>query len=137
MAHDDPFTLDIFGSTALSSGLGLGVTAFSGDFDPDGDPDPDPDPTTPAPAKAVAGVAQSSKPRTETRRRDAVNFHLAGSRGLAKAWKKRARDSIAAIRGRNKSSPKSYAKVERNRNDAVDPMCNIRSLWIATDMRQF
>lgn len=34
--------------------------------------------------------------------------------------------------GRNKSSPKSYAKVERNRNDAVDPMCNIRSLWIAT-----
>ena len=39
--------------------------------------------------------------------------------------------------GRNKSSPKSYAKVERNRNDAVDPMCNIRSLWIATDMRQF
>ncbi|PZU90036.1 MAG: hypothetical protein DI528_01980, partial [Shinella sp.] len=29
----------------------------------------------------------------------------------------------AANRGRNKSSPKSYAKVERNRNDAVDPMC--------------
>ncbi|GHD24036.1 Eco57I restriction-modification methylase domain-containing protein [Tianweitania populi] len=98
MAHDDPFTLDIFGSTALSSGLGLGVTAFSGDFDPDGDPDPDSYPTTPAPAKAVAGVAQSSKPWTETQRRDAVNFHLAGSRGLAKAWKKRARDSIAAIR---------------------------------------
>ncbi|WP_223565036.1 DUF4238 domain-containing protein [Agrobacterium tumefaciens] len=45
--------------------------------------------------------------------------------------------SDRAIRGRNKSSPKSYAKVERNRNDAVDPMCNIRSLWIATDMRQF
>ncbi len=28
MAHDDPFTLDLFGNTALSSGLGLGITAF-------------------------------------------------------------------------------------------------------------
>lgn len=40
-------------------------------------------------------------------------------------------------RGQNKSSPKSYAKAERNRNDAVDRMCSIRSLWIAVDMRQF
>ena len=29
MAQDDPFTLDLFGNTALSSDLGLGVTAFS------------------------------------------------------------------------------------------------------------
>jgi hypothetical protein len=28
MAHDDPFTLDLFGNTALSSGLGLGVTVL-------------------------------------------------------------------------------------------------------------
>ena len=28
MAHDDPFTLDLFGNTALSSSLGLGVTAL-------------------------------------------------------------------------------------------------------------
>ena len=35
MAHDDPFTLDLFGNTALSSGLGLGVTAFAAD--PGGD----------------------------------------------------------------------------------------------------
>ena len=28
MALNDPFTLDLFGSTSLSSGLGLGVTAF-------------------------------------------------------------------------------------------------------------
>lgn len=96
MSTDDPFTLDIFGSTALSSGLDLGITAFAGDFDPDDDPDPDP--TTPAPAKAVAGVAQSSKAKTETRRRDAVNFHLADGRDLARGWKQRARDSIAAIR---------------------------------------
>ena len=31
MAQDDPFTLDLFGNTALSSSLGLGVTAFGGD----------------------------------------------------------------------------------------------------------
>nr|QCL09622.1 impB/mucB/samB C-terminal family protein [Rhizobium rhizogenes] len=40
-------------------------------------------------------------------------------------------------RGQNKSSPKSYAKAERNGNYAVDRMRNIRSLWIAIDMRQF
>ncbi|TIQ74584.1 MAG: class I SAM-dependent methyltransferase, partial [Mesorhizobium sp.] len=28
MSNEDPFTLDLFGNTALSSGLGLGVTAF-------------------------------------------------------------------------------------------------------------
>lgn len=35
------------------------------------------------------------------------------------------------------SSSKSYAKAARNRNHAVDRMRNIRSLWIAIDMRQF
>lgn len=44
MSHDDPFTIDLFGNTALSSGLGLGVTAFASNFEPDDDPDP----TTPA-----------------------------------------------------------------------------------------
>ena len=39
--------------------------------------------------------------------------------------------------GQNKSSPKSYAKAERNRNDVVVRTCSIRSLWIAVDMRQF
>jgi hypothetical protein len=35
MAQDDPFTIDLFGNTALSSGLGLGVTAFAADLDGD------------------------------------------------------------------------------------------------------
>ena len=35
MAHDDPVTIDLFGNTALSSGLGLGVTAFAGEFEAD------------------------------------------------------------------------------------------------------
>ena len=31
MADHDPFNLDMFGSSALSSGLGLGVTANTGE----------------------------------------------------------------------------------------------------------
>ena len=31
MSNDDPFTLDLFNTTTLSSGLGLGVTAFGSD----------------------------------------------------------------------------------------------------------
>lgn len=49
---NDPFTLDMFGNTALSSGLGLGVTAFGG-FAPEAANDDDPDPTPPAPAPAI------------------------------------------------------------------------------------
>ena len=37
MAQHDPFTLDLFDNTSLSSGLGLGVTAFPSAFEPDGD----------------------------------------------------------------------------------------------------
>ena len=37
MAQHDPFTLDLFGNTSLSSGLGLGVTAFPSAFETDGD----------------------------------------------------------------------------------------------------
>ncbi|HQS45135.1 MAG: lactate dehydrogenase [Rhizobiales bacterium 24-66-13] len=95
MAQDDPFTFDLFGSTALSSGLGLGVTAFAGDFAIEADDDDDPDPTTPAPAIPVAGPARSAASAHQER---GTNFYLAGDRALAKGWKDRARDSIAAIR---------------------------------------
>ncbi|TIQ71814.1 MAG: class I SAM-dependent methyltransferase, partial [Mesorhizobium sp.] len=37
------------------------------------------------------------RPSTACRARGS-NFHLAGSRGLARGWKERARDNIAAIR---------------------------------------
>jgi N12 class adenine-specific DNA methylase/adenine-specific DNA methylase len=93
MAHDDPFTLDLFGNTALSSGLGLGVTAFAGNFEADPEDD-DPDPTTPAPAMPAVGPIVRSKTTTER----GSNFHLEGERGLARGWKERARDNIAAIR---------------------------------------
>ena len=92
MAQDDPFSLDLFGNTALSSGLGLGVTAFAGDF-PANDDD-DPGPTTPAPAQSMAPAA----PRPASQRARGANFILDGERGLASGWKARARDNLAAIR---------------------------------------
>jgi len=90
---NDPFTFDLFGNTALSSGLGLGVTAFAGDF-PANDDDDDPDPTQPAPAMRRTPSAQ----RTQSARARGVNFVLDGERGLAVNWKDRARDNIDAIR---------------------------------------
>ena len=48
MALNDPFTLDLFGNTSLSSGLGFGVTAFPAAGEPD-DADRAVSSTTPAP----------------------------------------------------------------------------------------
>ncbi|RUV66095.1 lactate dehydrogenase, partial [Mesorhizobium sp. M5C.F.Cr.IN.023.01.1.1] len=95
MSNDDPFTIDLFGNTALASGLGLGVTAFATGFDADPDHDDDPPPTAPAPA---APVAAAVRPPAQDRRERGLNFHLIGGRGLARGWKARARDSIEAIR---------------------------------------
>ncbi|MBP1847542.1 N12 class adenine-specific DNA methylase/adenine-specific DNA methylase [Rhizobium petrolearium] len=103
---NDPFsldpsgTLDMFGNTALSSGLSLGVTAFGG-FVPETAPEPanddDPDPTPPAPAPALPiALPQRSAPR---RQGDRANFYLdvGEDRGLAASWKERARLNVAAI----------------------------------------
>jgi hypothetical protein len=95
MAQDDPFTLDLFGNTALSSGLGLGVTAFAGGIIAEQDDDDNPDPSSPSPARSVAAEARSG---STARRERGTNFHLIGDRALAKSWKERARDNIAAIR---------------------------------------
>lgn len=99
---NDPFsldpsgTLDMFGNTALSSGLGLGVTAFGG-FAPKPANDDDPDPTPPAPAPALPiAPPRRSAPR---RQGDRTNFYLddGEDRGLAASWKERARLNVAAI----------------------------------------
>ena len=47
MSNDDPFTIDLFGNTTLSSGLGLGVTGFGSSLTPEDDDDPDPASPTP------------------------------------------------------------------------------------------
>ncbi|MCZ7497444.1 DEAD/DEAH box helicase family protein (plasmid) [Aminobacter sp. SR38] len=102
MAHDDPFTLDMFGSSGLSSGFGLGVTAFGG-FpagtapEPDNDDDdPDPTPAAPAPAMARAAPRKNAVPPGHGVR---SNFHLDNGedRGLAASWKERAKANVAAI----------------------------------------
>ena len=54
MAHGDPFTLDFFGSTILSSGLAVGVTALPVSVT-DG-PDDDPPPNAPAPAMPTSAA---------------------------------------------------------------------------------
>jgi len=96
MSNDDPFTIDLFGNTALSSGFDLGVTAFGSIVDDVADDDHEPDPSSPAPAMPAPKETVASRPRDpETR---GSNFYLASDRKLAKGWKDRARDNIAAIR---------------------------------------
>ncbi len=88
MAQNDPFTIDLFGNTALSSSFDLGVPGFAAEFGADLDPPP----STPAMA---ATVRKEPKPAPPIR--TMANFRLQGSRGLAKSWRDRARDNIAAI----------------------------------------
>ena len=94
---NDPFTLDMFGNTALTSGLGLGLglTGFSGhDAFAANDDDPDPTPPAPAPALPMA-AARKSAPRKQGAR---SNFYLDDDgRGLAAGWKERAKANVAAI----------------------------------------
>ncbi|SOC48100.1 N12 class adenine-specific DNA methylase [Rhizobium subbaraonis] len=84
-------TFNMFGSGALSSGLGLGVTAFGG-FSPDAANDDDPDPTPTAPAPALPVIAAPMR-RAGLR----ANFYLDGDRELGATWKDRARANVAAI----------------------------------------
>lgn len=91
MSND--FTLDMFGGSALSSGFGLGFTA-SHSMKPVANDD-DPEPTPPAPAPALAATSKLSSVRGQ---HQPANFILEGDRGLARGWKDRARDNIAAIR---------------------------------------
>lgn len=90
MAHDDLFTVDLFGNTALASGFDLGVPAFAAEFGTNLNDDPPP--LTPAPAVPVLKIAEA-KPQMRAK----VDFRLEGSRGLAKSWRDRGCDNIAAI----------------------------------------
>ncbi len=76
-------------------GLGLGVTAFAAD--PGGDDDHDDDPP-PSPSTPATPLVTSARPAGAGSRKHGDNFYLSGERGLAKGWKQRARDSIAAVR---------------------------------------
>jgi adenine-specific DNA methylase len=88
MALNDPFTLDLFSNTSLTSGLGLGVTAFP----PAAEVDRVVSSATISPSLPAASAA--SKPTLAL----GENFHLVGNRGLAKSWRDRAQGNLAAIR---------------------------------------
>jgi N12 class adenine-specific DNA methylase/adenine-specific DNA methylase len=90
MAHNDPFTLDLFGDTSLASGLGLGVSAFPPPIEVD---DNDHARSSPTPDRRLVVSSPSTPAPTQ-----GINFHLIGNRGLAKSWRDRARDNLAAIR---------------------------------------
>jgi N12 class adenine-specific DNA methylase/adenine-specific DNA methylase len=99
MPNDDPFTLDLFNNTALSSGLGLGVTAFGSDFGAEHAADERPSSAAAPVAHAkplVQAAAGHSRVGPATAR--GQNFFLDSDRGLAKGWKQRARDNLDAIR---------------------------------------
>ena len=93
MSDHDPFTLDMFGRSALSSGLGLGVTAFA-DNTKTGPVKADPLP--PEPPSSPAPESPADQPNGEAAERGS-NIHLSGSRLLAKGWKARARGNLEAI----------------------------------------
>ncbi|WP_136661417.1 DEAD/DEAH box helicase family protein [Nitratireductor sp. XY-223] len=82
----------MFGSSALSSGFG--VTAFADDPKAEtGESEPAPmagSPTRPA-------SETSAYPHVGEAHERGSNFHLSGSRALAKGWKPRARDNLDAI----------------------------------------
>ncbi|MCB1396351.1 MAG: class I SAM-dependent methyltransferase, partial [Rhodobacteraceae bacterium] len=88
MPNDDPFTLDLFGNTSLSSGLGLGVTAFGTTLEPRENHDDAPEEPVPA---------ASQRPGKTADNEGGKNIHLVADRGLARGWRQRAQDNIAAI----------------------------------------
>lgn len=90
MAHNDPFTLDLFGNTSLASGLGLGVSAFPTPIEVD---DYDRARSSPTPGRRSVVSSPSTPAPTQGK-----NFYLIGNRGLAKSWRDRARGNLAAIR---------------------------------------
>ncbi|WP_266065072.1 Eco57I restriction-modification methylase domain-containing protein [Brucella intermedia] len=94
MTDDNHFTTDLFGNTSLSSGLGLDVTAFASDFAANDDDDP----TPPSPTPLAPALRSERVEALSAGSRRGQNFHLESERGLARGWKERARDNVAAIR---------------------------------------
>jgi len=120
MSDHDPFTLDMFGSSALSSGLGLGVTAFA--ESPALKLEEDSAPPV-APAKRSRSQQAAKRTASEAPERG-TNFHLSGSRALAKGWKARARDNLDAI-----ALAAAIAAEDRPWNAPSKVRMRVRSGW--------
>ncbi|QWW72471.1 hypothetical protein [Rhizobium sp. WYJ-E13] len=93
MAHDDPFTLDLFGNTALSSTFDIAgdiaassVSHTRSDYDAH----------RPAAATVPAGPVSAARENRPAQRRKS-DLRLTGARRLANTWRACARDNVAAI----------------------------------------
>src|SRR5271166_2145718 len=86
MSSADPFTLDLFESTALASGCTLGAPAVAAADVPWQPPSTDDEKSTDEPSAHTASE------------RKGTNFYLDGDRALAASWRGRGRDNLAAIR---------------------------------------
>jgi N12 class adenine-specific DNA methylase/adenine-specific DNA methylase len=99
MSNNDAFTLDLFNTTTRSSGLGLGITALGSDFGSDDRPDDPPCAPVTSPVPSQTQPPPGSQPNRSSKAvARGENFLLEGDRGLAKGWKQRASDNLAAIR---------------------------------------
>ena len=86
MSSADPFTLDLFETTALASGWTLGAPAVAAADVPWQPPSTDDEKPTDEPSANAASEWKGA------------NFYLDGDRALAASWRGRARDNLAAIR---------------------------------------
>jgi N12 class adenine-specific DNA methylase/adenine-specific DNA methylase len=90
MAHNDPFTLDLFSTTAFSSSFDLGAPTAASPFEVDREPMHES--ASPAPVACPPERASSRQ-----RIREKIDFRMTGNRQLAGSWRGRAADNIAAI----------------------------------------
>ena len=104
MSNDDPFTLDLFGNTSLSSGLGLGVTAFGSDFGAE-------DPVDERPSPPAAPVPHA-KPVPQRRRTRASQYSHGSRPELLSRRRSRPGKGLEAARPRQS---RRYSARRRNR----------------------
>lgn len=96
---NDPFSLDMFGNTALSSGLGFGLGTTE-EFAPG--PAAHENTATAPEAHVVPLPVVAAKPPLPGKMGDRFNFYLDDDdRDLPKSWKERARINVAAILSAN------------------------------------
>lgn len=94
MAHDDPFTLDLFGSSALTTSFEIAGSGFPSALDMPVEPVARPKRSVRVPTPTE--VPQTG-PRTTHAKRGKTDFRLSGTRRLAGSWRERARDNVGAI----------------------------------------
>ncbi|NTC17463.1 helicase-related protein, partial [Agrobacterium tumefaciens] len=93
MAHNDPFTLDLFSTTAFSGAFDLGAPTPASPFEVDREPVREP--ASSRHPRPVPGPPEQAPARP--RMREKIDFRMEGNRKLAATWRGRAADNVAAI----------------------------------------